>query len=85
MHGLRSILIFYGAKEPKEINLPILRYSVDKIKSNMKKQDYIQPTMRVVKIQQHRMLCGSPYDGLQSPVSTYDDDEDVIDNKKDIW
>ena len=51
----------------------------------MKKQDYIQPTMRVVKIQQHRMLCGSPYDGLQSPVSTYDDDEDVIDNKKDIW
>jgi hypothetical protein len=49
------------------------------------KKEYTKPTMRVVKIQQHRMLCASPYDGLQSPVSTYDDPEDVIEDKNDIW
>ena len=41
--------------------------------------------MHVVKIQQQRMLCGSPYNDLKSSVSTYNDDEDVIDDKGDIW
>ena len=41
--------------------------------------------MRVVKLQQQRMLCGSNYDGLTSPVSTYNDDEDVIEDKNGIW
>ena len=49
------------------------------------KKEYIQPTMTVVKIQQQRMLCGSPYDDVKTPVSTYDDPEDVIEDKNDIW
>jgi hypothetical protein len=50
----------------------------------MKKQDYIQPAMRVVKLQQQRMLCGSPYNNQRS-VSTYDDDEDAITDKGSVW
>ena len=50
----------------------------------MKKQDYIQPAMRVVKLQQQRMLSGSPYNNIQSPVETYDDN-DVINQKNSIW
>ena len=50
------------------------------------KKEYIQPTMRVVALKhQTHILAGSPYDGLQSPVSTYDDPEDVIEDKNDIW
>ena len=30
------------------------------------------------------MLCGS-YNNQKSPVETYDDDEDVIDQKGNIW
>ena len=41
--------------------------------------------MRVVKIQQTQMLCGSPYDDIKSPVDTYDDPEDVITDKGSIW
>ena len=59
-------------------------YSYNINVSNMKKE-YIQPTMRVVKIQQQRMLCGSPYNDMKSPVSTYNDDEDVITDTGDIW
>ena len=51
----------------------------------MNKKAYIKPEQRVVKIQQHRMLCGSPYNDVKTPVSTYDDPEDVIDDKGDIW
>lgn len=51
----------------------------------MNKKEYTKPTMTVVKIQQHKMLCGSPYNDVKSPVSTYNDDEDVIDDKNDIW
>ena len=49
------------------------------------KKEYTKPTMRVVKIQQHRMLCGSPYNNLKSPVETYDNDDDVIYEKSSIW
>ena len=50
------------------------------------KKEYIQPTMRVVALKhQTHILAGSPYDGLQSPVSTYDNDEDVINEKSSIW
>ena len=59
-------------------------YSYNINVSNMKKE-YIQPTMHVVKIQQQRMLCGSPYNDMKSPVSTYNDDEDVITDTGDIW
>ena len=41
--------------------------------------------MRVVKIQQHRMLCSSPYNDVKTPVSVYDDDEDAINNSGEIW
>ena len=41
--------------------------------------------MHVVKIQQHRMLCGSPYNDMKSPVSVYDDDEDAITDTGDVW
>lgn len=51
----------------------------------MKKQDYIQPTMRVVKLQQQRMLCGSPYNDVTSPVQTYDDPDDAITDKNSVW
>ena len=50
----------------------------------MKKQ-YMKPAMRVVKIQQMQMLCGSPYDDIKSPLDTYDDPEDVITDKGSIW
>ena len=49
------------------------------------KKEYMKPTMRVVKIQQTQMLCGSPYDDIKSPVDTYDDPEDVISDKGSIW
>lgn len=52
--------------------------------SNMKKE-YIQPAMRVVNIQQHKMLCGSPYNDVKTPVSTYNDDEDAITDKGNVW
>ena len=41
--------------------------------------------MHVVKIQQQRMLCSSPYNDVKTPVSVYDNDEDVIDQKGNIW
>ena len=50
----------------------------------MKKQ-YIKPNMRVVEIRQHHVLCGSPYDNIQKPVETYDEEEDVITEKNSIW
>ena len=59
-------------------------YSYNNNVSNMKKE-YIQPTMHVVKIQQQRMFCGSPYDDQNGPLKTYNDDEDVIDQKGNIW
>ena len=49
------------------------------------KKEYMKPTMRVVKIQQTQMLCGSPYDDIKSPVDTYEDPEDVISDKGSIW
>ncbi|MBR1394264.1 MAG: hypothetical protein IJ559_01215 [Prevotella sp.] len=52
--------------------------------NRLPKQEYMKPTMRVVKIQQTQMLCSSPYDDVKS-LHTYDDDDDVISNKNDIW
>ena len=45
----------------------------------------MKPTTTVVYIQHRQMLCGSPYDNIQSPVETYDDDQDVINEKGSIW
>jgi len=49
------------------------------------KKEYMKPAMRVVKIQQTQMLCGSPYDDIKSPLDTYGDPEDVITDKGSIW
>ncbi|MBQ4393661.1 MAG: hypothetical protein II826_11210, partial [Prevotella sp.] len=51
--------------------------------TTMKKQ-YMQPTMQTVKVQHSQMLCNSPYDEVES-LRTYDDDDDVISNKNEIW
>ena len=47
------------------------------------KKTYLKPTTKVVPIQQRQMLCGSPYDNQES-LNVYDD-EDVIDQKGNIW
>ena len=52
--------------------------------NRLPKQEYMKPTMRVVKIQQTQMLCSSPYDDVKS-LRTYDDDDDAISNKNEIW
>lgn len=50
------------------------------------KKEYMKPTMRVVVLQQYtRLLAGSSYDDIKSPVDTYDDPEDVISDKGSIW
>ena len=49
------------------------------------KKTYLKPTTKVVPIPQRQMLCGSPYDNIQSPVETYNDDQDVINEKGNIW
>ena len=47
---------------------------------------YMKPTTKVVQIQhRQQLLSASPYNNIQSPVETYDDDEDVIDQKGSIW
>ena len=50
----------------------------------MKKQ-YMKPAMQVVELRQYQILCGSPYDNVQTPLDTYDDPEDVINDKGGIW
>ena len=50
------------------------------------KKEYMKPTMHVVQIHhRQQLLSGSPYDNIQSPVETYDNDEDVINQKSSIW
>ena len=49
------------------------------------KRTYQKPTTKVVHIQQRQLLSGSPYDNQNGPLETYDDDEDVIDQKGNIW
>ncbi len=50
------------------------------------KRTYQKPTMMVVHIQQRQhLLSGSPYDNQKGPLETYDDNEDVIDQKGNIW
>ena len=49
------------------------------------KKTYLKPTTKVVPIQQRQILCGSPYDNQKAPLETYDDNEDVIEQKGYIW
>ena len=49
------------------------------------KKTYLKPTTKVVQIQHRQLLSASPYDNIQSPVETYNDDNDVIDQKNSIW
>ena len=47
------------------------------------KKTYLEPTTKVVQIHhRQQLLTASPYDNIQSPVETYDDD---ISDKGDIW
>ena len=48
------------------------------------KRTYMKPTTKVVQIQHRQLLSGS-YDNIQSPVETYNDDQDVINEKGNIW
>lgn len=52
----------------------------------MKKRAYEKPTCRVV-VLRHKtnLLISSPYDNVQSPVDTYDDDDNTITDKGGIW
>ena len=49
------------------------------------KKTYMKPTTTVVYIHHTQMLCGSPYDNQKAPLETYDEDEDVINEKNSIW
>ena len=49
------------------------------------KKTYMKPTTKVVQIHHRQLLIGSPYDNIQSPVETYNDDQDVINEKGNIW
>ena len=49
------------------------------------KKEYMKPAMQVVELRQHQILCGSPYDSLSTPLDTYDDPEDIITDKGNIW
>ena len=44
----------------------------------------MKPTTKVVYIHHTQLLSGSPYNNIQSPVETYDDN-DVINEKSSIW
>ena len=48
------------------------------------KKTYMTPTTKVVQIHHTQLLSGSPYNNIQSPVETYDDN-DVINQKSSIW
>ena len=48
------------------------------------KKTYLKPTTKVVQIHHTQLLSGSPYNNIQSPVETYDDN-DVINEKNSIW
>ena len=48
------------------------------------KRTYMKPTTKVVQIQHRQLLSGS-YNNLKSPVETYNDDQDVINEKGNIW
>ena len=49
------------------------------------KKTYMKPTTKVVQIHHRQLLIGSPYDNQNAPLETYDDDNDVIDQKSNIW
>lgn len=49
------------------------------------KKEYMKPTIRVVEIRQHQILCGSPYNDIKSPLDIYEDPTDVITDKGSIW
>ena len=49
------------------------------------KKTYMKPTTKVVQIQHRQLLSASPYNDQNGPLETYDDDEDVINQKNNIW
>ena len=53
----------------------------------MRKKDYMKPTMRVVCLQHHSIICGSPYSSIQTKNSTNDNDNPDYDSTSsgNIW
>ena len=50
------------------------------------KRTYLKPTIEVIQIQHtQQLLSGSPYNDQKAPLETYDEDEDVINEKSSIW
>ena len=49
------------------------------------KKTYMKPTTKVVQIHHTQLLSGSPYNNQNGPLETYDNDNDVIDQKSSIW
>ena len=50
------------------------------------KRTYLKPTIEVIQIQHtQQLLSGSPYNDQNGPLETYDDDDDVIEQKSSIW
>ena len=50
------------------------------------KRTYQKPTTTVVQIHhRQQLLCGSPYNNKKAPLETYDEEEDVINEKSSIW
>ena len=46
----------------------------------------MKPTTKVVQIHhRQQLLSGSPYNNQNGPLETYDNDNDVIDQKGNIW
>ena len=56
------------------------------------KKNYFKPTMQVVEIQQHTILCGSPYAysgkkmDMRTPTDPTDpNDPNLINDEADVW
>ena len=50
------------------------------------KKTYLKPTTKVVQIQpRQHLLSGSPNNDQNGPLETYDNDDDVIEQKSYIW
>ena len=51
----------------------------------MKKQAYMKPAMRVVKIQQQHIICASPDNLDGQSLQMYDGDDYQIESEENVW
>ena len=50
------------------------------------KRTYQKPTTKVIQIHhRQQLLSASPYNDKKAPLETYDEEEDVINEKRSIW